>query len=96
VGEQYYHIDRMMQSLRLSGVFEKINGLVVGGMTEMEDQKPPFGKTSEEIIAETVKSYDFPVVFGFPAGHQKNNLPIILGGTVALEASAEQVKIRFQ
>lgn len=96
VGEQYYHIDRMMQSLRLSGVFEKINGLVVGGMTEMEDQKPPFGKSSEEIIAETVNSYDFPVVFGFPAGHQKNNLPIILGGTVALEASAQQVKIRFQ
>jgi muramoyltetrapeptide carboxypeptidase len=39
VGEQLYHLDRMMQNLVLSGKLSIINGLIVGGMTEMKDKQ---------------------------------------------------------
>ena len=59
-------------------------GLVVGAMSDMKDNTIPFGKTAEEIIAEHVSEYDFPVCFGFPAGHITENNPLAMGGYAEL------------
>lgn len=93
--EHLYHIDRMMQNLKRNGYFEKLAGLIVGGMSDMRDNTlefgfktdNPFGKTAKEIIAETVSEYDFPVCYDFPAGHIDNNTAFILGSKVALEVN---------
>lgn len=85
--EYLYHIDRMMMNLKRSGKLEQLAGLVVGGMTQMRDNTIPFGKTAEEIIAEAVSNYKYPVLFGFPAGHQNENMPLILGREAVLDVS---------
>ena len=36
--EYLYHIDRMLINFKRNGLFHKINGLIVGGMTENERQ----------------------------------------------------------
>jgi muramoyltetrapeptide carboxypeptidase len=95
VGEQLYHLDRMLQSYRLAGKFSKLKGLIVGGLTEMEDKKRPFGKTAEEIVSSVVEGYNFPVIFNFPAGHQKDNCPLILGSETLLDVTPDSVKVRF-
>jgi muramoyltetrapeptide carboxypeptidase len=77
--EYLYHIDRMMIALKRSGKLENLAGLIVGGMTDMKDHLVPFGKSAEEIILETVFDYNYPVCFGFPAGHIGANFPITLG-----------------
>jgi muramoyltetrapeptide carboxypeptidase len=77
--EYLYHIDRMMMNLKLGGKLEGIKGLLVGGMTEMRDNTVSFGKTAYEIIEEAVREYDFPVAYGFPAGHTEPNKALILG-----------------
>jgi muramoyltetrapeptide carboxypeptidase len=84
VGEYLYHIDRMMMSLKRSGVLAGIAGLVVGGMSEMNDNEVPFGKTAQEIIAGAVSDYDYPVLFGFPAGHEPENHPLVMGRNAVL------------
>ncbi len=84
VGEYLYHVDRIMVSLLRSGILEGIAGLVVGGMTDMNDNNVPFGKTAEEIIAGAVEEYDYPVFFGFPAGHQPENHPLVIGRHAAI------------
>lgn len=96
VGEQLYHLDRMLQAMRLAGKFEGLKGLIVGGMTEMEDKKRPFGKSPAEIISEALPSNAYPVVFNFPAGHMKANLPLILGGKTTLVADQNRVKITIR
>ncbi len=82
--EYLYHIDRMMISLKRAGKLSHLEGLVVGGMTDMKDNQTPFGKTAEEIILDAVREFDYPVCFGFPAGHQDKNLPLVLGKKVKL------------
>ena len=77
--EYLYHIDRMMQNLKKSGKLEGLKGLIIGGMTDMNDNKIPYGKTAPEIISEAVQQFHFPVCFDFPAGHQKDNRCLILG-----------------
>jgi muramoyltetrapeptide carboxypeptidase len=79
VGEYLYHIDRIMMSLKRSGILEVISGLVVGSMSEMNDNQVPYGKTAEEIIADAVEEYKYPVFFGFPAGHETENHPLVMG-----------------
>lgn len=79
VGERLYHIDRMIQNLRLGGVFEKINGLVVGQFTDT-DEDTSFPDGAYGIIAEAIKGYNLPVVWNYPAGHiDNNNMPLLLG-----------------
>jgi muramoyltetrapeptide carboxypeptidase len=89
VDEYLYHIDRMLLNLKMAGMLEGLNGMVIGGMTDMRDNEVPFGKNAQEILREAVEPYDFPVCFGFPAGHQDPNLPIILGREVHLEVNPE-------
>ena len=85
VGEYLYHLDRMMQNLRLSGQLKGLAGLVVGSFTEMKDNESPFGKSACEIIREAVQDYNFPVCFDFPAGHIPKNISLILGAHYYLE-----------
>jgi len=71
--EYLYHIDRMMWSLKLSSKLENLAGLVVGGMTDMNDNDIPYGRQAVEIIKEAVQEYDYPICFNFPCGHIDDN-----------------------
>lgn len=85
--EYLYHIDRMMYNLKRNGYFENLAGIIVGSMSDMNDNTIPFGKTAEEIIRDHFAEYDFPVCFGFPAGHLADNRSLIMGRKVKLEVS---------
>lgn len=82
--EYLYHIDRMMMQLKRSGKLHGLAGLVVGAMSDMKDNTIPFGKTAEEIIAEHVSEYNFPVCFNFPAGHITENNLLAMGSYTEL------------
>jgi muramoyltetrapeptide carboxypeptidase len=87
LSEYLYHLDRMMQNLKLAGMLKDLAGLIVGGFTEMKDNESPFGKTANEIILEAVQDYKFPVCFDFPIGHISKNLALLSGGNYRLEVS---------
>jgi muramoyltetrapeptide carboxypeptidase len=77
--EYLYHIDRMMMNLKRSGKLSNLRGLIVGGMTKMNDNTIPFGKDAESIIKDAVSEYNYPICFGFPAGHVSDNRTLKLG-----------------
>ncbi len=79
VDEYIYHIDRMMHALKRAGKLENLKGLIVGGLTQIKDNSRPFGMTAEQVIAETVAEYNYPLCFGFPAGHFDDNRPLFFG-----------------
>lgn len=83
--EYLYHIDRMILNLKRAGKLNQLAGLIVGGMTDMKDNAIPFGKTAEEIIADVVSEFNYPVCFGFPAGHGEKNFALILGKEITLD-----------
>ncbi|WP_103069689.1 S66 peptidase family protein [Aquimarina sediminis] len=93
--EYLYHIDRMLQNLKRNGYFDKLSGLIVGGMTKMHDNNIPFGKKVKRIILDSVAEYDFPVVFKFPLGHIEDNRAVILGAKVAMNVAQDQVTLEY-
>ena len=94
--EYLYHIDRMMMNLKRSGKLQHLAGLIVGGMSNMKDNAIPFGKTAEEIILDSVKEYNYPVCFNFPAGHIDRNLAVVMGKGIKLEVSENGVLVLFK
>lgn len=93
VGENLYAIDRMLQSLKLSEKFDRLQGLIAGNFTDMKGLN--FGKNAEEIIRDLLEDYNYPVCFGFPAGHAAENYPLIMGSTIEMEVNPEKTIINF-
>jgi muramoyltetrapeptide carboxypeptidase len=79
IGEYLYNIDRMMYQLKRSGKLSRLAGLVIGGFIDNKDTERPFGQTVYEIIYDAVKEYDYPVCFGFPVSHGKENYALKIG-----------------
>jgi muramoyltetrapeptide carboxypeptidase len=94
VGEQLYNIDRMFHQLKRSGKLDKLSGLVIGGFTDCKDTDRPFGKTAYEIIHDLVKEYTYPVCYGFPVSHEKENYALKVGGTYTLSVGRNSVKLK--
>jgi len=93
VGEYLYNIDRMFYQLKRSGKLDKLAGLIIGGFTNMKDTERPFGKTVYEIIHDIVKNHDYPVCFGFPVSHEKENYGLKIGAGYKLKVGKNKVTL---
>jgi len=78
IAEHAYKIDRMLQQLRLAGVFGEIKGLVCGHFTECDDD-PTMPLRLWDNIRAIVAPYGIPVLLGCPIGHELENYPVIVG-----------------
>lgn len=94
--EYLYHIDRMMMNLKRNGYFDNLQGLIIGGMTSMNDNDIPWGKDALQIIKDITKDFKFPIVYNFPAGHIKDNRALIFGKTVTLEVNDKETVLKFE
>jgi len=92
--EYLYHVDRMMMNLDRAGMLSNLAGLVVGGMTDMNDNDIPYGQTAKEIILEAVSKYNYPICFDFFAGHLDDNRALPMGEKAKLVV-AEKCKLEF-
>ncbi len=95
LAEHLYHIDRMMHALRKCGALDQIQGLIVGGMTDLEDTDVPFGKTIEGLILSHFSYRKIPICFDFPAGHIADNQALNLGAVVELGAQENQCFLSY-
>ena len=94
VGEYIYNVDRMMYQLKRSGKLENLAGLIIGRFSDMKDTTTPFGQTTEQVIKEIVKGYKYPVCFGFPVSHDKENYALKIGVKYKLSVTQTSVELK--
>ncbi|MBD0833900.1 S66 peptidase family protein [Aestuariibaculum suncheonense] len=95
IGEYKYHIDRMLQSLKRAGYFDRCAGVLVGDMSKVKRNTTPWGSSVEQLILDVLKDCDFPIAFNMPAGHEKDNRALILGENVEFIVKKQQSTIKF-
>jgi muramoyltetrapeptide carboxypeptidase len=93
VEEDMSHIDRLVNTLILNGVFDRCKGVVLGEFTDCKANLD-FGSV-EEMICSYLKDDGIPVLCGFPAGHGDVNLPLVMGAPVTLDVTASGATLTF-
>ena len=91
IGEYLYNIDRMLYQLKGAGKFQKPAAIIIGSFTEMKDTERPFGKDAYEIIRDILSEFEYPVCYGFPVGHVKENYALKCGAEYILRIGKEKV-----
>jgi muramoyltetrapeptide carboxypeptidase len=94
IGEYIYNIDRMLIQLKRAGMLDNLAGLIIGAFTDLKDTSIPFGKDIYSIIQEHTAEYDYPVCYGFPVGHQTENVAIKVGVAYTLTVAKQKVTLK--
>ena len=93
VEETYHSIDRYFNMLKVSGILAHCKGIILGDFTDCEDD---LGYGSVEVmLREYIAPYNIPLLCGFPAGHEKVNLPLVMGAPVTLDVRDDGATLTF-
>jgi muramoyltetrapeptide carboxypeptidase len=93
VGEDLYRVDRMMTTLKLAGILDRIRGFVFGTCSECEPGEGYASLTLEEIFEDHVKPLKVPAWHGAMIGHRMPQFTIAEGIEVEIDASAGRIRM---
>lgn len=96
VGEEAYSLDRMLCQLEQSGLASRAKGFIFGEFTKCNPIEPaPYEFTVRDIIYQYARRWGKPAVWGFPAGHGRNNAWLPLGVPITLELTTTKACVSY-
>jgi muramoyltetrapeptide carboxypeptidase len=86
VMERPYRIDRTLTSLLQAGALDGLSAALLGQFSQCEPG--PDGVSALSVLAERLGNLGIPVLANAPVGHVPDNVPVVLGAEVELDAEA--------
>ena len=93
VSEAPYRIDRMFNTLRLSGALAQIAGFVFGECTDCDPGSGYGSLTLEQILDDYIWPLKVPAYRGAMIGHIREQFIVPVGGRVELDADAGSLRM---
>ena len=94
IGEEPYRVDRMLQHLKLAGVFDRVSGVVFGQCTRCTSPDPDYaGFLVDDVIDRHLGELDKPVIAGFNTGHVTNQLTLPVNVPVELDTASRTLRM---
>lgn len=91
--EEPYRIDRMLNQLKDSGVFTKIQGVVLGQFNKCEPEEPKKSFSLEEVFAHYFKDFGKPVLSNASFGHVANKFVIPIGRKAKISSKLKHIEL---
>ncbi|MCL6450746.1 MAG: LD-carboxypeptidase [Acetobacteraceae bacterium] len=85
-------IDRLLTALRLSGVFGRVRGMLVGKTPGCSEPDHP-GLRLSDLVAEVTEPYGFPILGEVDFGHVDPNLPLPEGVLARFSTSPPRLEL---
>ena len=93
IGEEPYRVDRMLTQLKLNGLFDKLNGIILGNFRKCIPEEPEISFTLEEVFDQHFKGLSIPVFYGAQIGHIKNKFTLPVGAMISMNADKGEFKL---
>ncbi len=93
VGESPYRLDGLLAQLSLSGILERLGGLLFGGFTDAEPTNDRPTLSVEEVIAHYARQVNGPVATGLVYGHFPVKTAMPVGVRARLRCSGEEATL---
>ena len=97
--ETYEDLDHFLTHLKLAGVFDKINGMIIGKLHNIKkiEIRSDIAKLSffspEKIILERTREYKFPIISNVNFGHNCEHITIPIGVKATIDTSKKLFSI---
>ena len=80
INEEPYRIDRMLNQIRLQGIFEKIKGIILGRFVDCyETDQYKKSLSLNEVIDDYFGKIKKPIIYNFKHGHVADNITVAFG-----------------
>lgn len=93
VEETMHAVDRLFNMLLMSGKMDKVKGIVFGEFTDCPKDLP--FDSVEHMLSQYTSKLGIPVAYAFPAGHGKENKPLVFGAPVSLDVTDACSHLKF-
>lgn len=93
VGEEIYRVDRMLTTLKLAGMFDKLRGFIFGTCSECGPGGGFGALTFEELWADHIAPLKIPSWSGAMIGHGMPQWTVPVGGMVEIDATAGSIRM---
>lgn len=95
VGEEFYHIDRLISHLVLNKKILQTKAIIFGDFSRMTNKELRYKANLKTIILELLKDYKNPIIWNFPAGHQNNSNFLPIGQKIKISFHNNQKLLKF-
>lgn len=96
VNEAVYRVDRLLQQLRLAGIFQRCRGIAFGHCTTCDEASDDGSRTLDEVVQELSAALAVPCAIGLPIGHIDDQWTIPLGAQATFDAGACRLDVQMQ
>ena len=93
IGEEPYNIDRMFNQLRLAGILEDTNGIILGDFNNCVSEEHDENLTLEQVIEDHIKPIGKPTIYNLQAGHCEPMVTLPFGVKARLDADKKELII---
>jgi len=95
IGEDFYSVDRMLNKLRRIGKLQNLMGVIIGDFSNVRDSNGYFTRSLNELIYSYFQHISGPVLFGYPGGHERRNIPLFFNQRARIEVLTESILIQY-
>lgn len=91
--EEPYRIDRMLNQLKDSGIFEKVNGVILGQFNKCTPEEPDKSFSLDEVLNHYFNNFGKPVMSNASFGHVTNKFVIPIGRMASLNSENQSIEL---
>lgn len=91
--EEPYRIDRMLFQLKLSGLLDKVSGVILGSFRKCTPEEPEKSFTLEQVFEQHFKTFNKPVFYGAQIGHVRDKFTLPIGVIASMNASSGTITL---